>query len=206
MALVCSVAVAVTASYCLAYTHFAGDRETLAGAISWGIINVAPWVGALEIARHSRRFSQWLSAAIVALIFSLALEWAMAGNALTSFDIVRRLPGLVLFFAAIVVLEKVGRDNSSRKSGDASIELAGVEWVRGAGNYLELHKAGAQPQMVRATLSAVLREHAEDFVRVHRSYLVRRAAIAKIDSASVLLANGKRVPLGQRYRTAVLPT
>ena len=142
---------------------------------------------------------------MVHLAVSLALEWVVAGNVAPAFEFVRRAPPMALSISALFALRNLDRRRSSATTAPEAIDLSGVAWIRGAGNYLELHAAGGQPKVVRATLSAVMRDHAGDFVRVHRSYLVRRSSIARIDAASVLLANGKRVPLGQRYRMAVSP-
>jgi DNA-binding LytR/AlgR family response regulator len=42
-----------------------------------------------------------------------------------------------------------------------------------------------------------------DFVRIHRSYLVRRSAITKV-SADSLIAAGTSLPISRKYRDGVI--
>ncbi|MDH7973757.1 LytTR family DNA-binding domain-containing protein [Sphingomonas sp. AR_OL41] len=84
-----------------------------------------------------------------------------------------------------------------------------VDRVSAAGNYVELGW-GARTLLHRATLAAVEAELGAAFVRVHRSHLVRRAAIRRIATErsgdfTVDLVGGERIRGSRRYRDGVEP-
>lgn len=89
------------------------------------------------------------------------------------------------------------------------VPLAEVAWIEAAGNYVELH-LGATPILHRAPLSEMERQLAgAGFVRIHRSRLVRRDAIAQVESKPsgdyvVRLSGGRELAGSRRYRRPLL--
>jgi hypothetical protein len=89
------------------------------------------------------------------------------------------------------------------------VPLAEVVWVEAAGNYVELHRGGAG-LLHRASLSAMeQRLRRAGFVRIHRSRLVRREAVAAVESKStgdfvVRLRDGRELAGSRRYRRPLL--
>ncbi|HLZ77374.1 LytTR family DNA-binding domain-containing protein [Phenylobacterium sp.] len=89
------------------------------------------------------------------------------------------------------------------------VPLAEVVWVEAAGNYVELHRGGAG-LLHRASLSEMERRlHTAGFVRIHRSRLVRRQAVAAIESKptgdfTVRLTDGRELAGSRRYRHPLL--
>jgi uncharacterized membrane protein len=80
-----------------------------------------------------------------------------------------------------------------------------IDWVSSAGNYVELHGSfGSQlARRTMADLEAELTPHG--FARVHRSYLVRRAAIASTETRQsgdfdITLRSGAVVSGSRRFR------
>ena len=88
--------------------------------------------------------------------------------------------------------------------------LAEVDWVRAAGNYIELHARGDQ-YLVRNTLArAADRLPSPPFLRIHRAVLVNADRIVRIEALTtgehcVVMRDGTRLPLSRRYRRR-LPT
>jgi hypothetical protein len=82
-----------------------------------------------------------------------------------------------------------------------------ILWVEAAGNYVELH-AGAGAVLHRTSLTEMERRLAEaGFVRIHRSRLVRRAAIAAVETRpsgdfTVQLVTGETLAGSRRFRAA----
>lgn len=97
------------------------------------------------------------------------------------------------------------RDGSRRHF----VPLAEVSWIEAAGNYVELHR-GEAPLLHRAPLSLMERQlQGQGFVRIHRSRLVRREAIAQVESKPsgdyvVRLADGRELLGSRRYRRPLL--
>jgi hypothetical protein len=87
------------------------------------------------------------------------------------------------------------------------VPVAEILWVEAAGNYVELH-AGAGPVLHRASLREMERRLADaGFVRIHRSRLVRRAAIAAVETRAsgdftVQLVTGETLAGSRRFRAA----
>ncbi|MEM8726158.1 MAG: LytTR family transcriptional regulator DNA-binding domain-containing protein, partial [Pseudomonadota bacterium] len=195
--------VIASALYCLAYRYASGDPATLAEAFSWGAINLAPWVAALEIGRTLRRASQMLAVVVAAGCISLALGALYAGAVPDAFEAVRRIPAAALVLIALSAFElyRRKRAHSPPKTGEERISGAPstVAWARAAGNYVELHGREARPQLHRSTLAALVESRA-DLVRVHRSYAVSLEAVDKVERTHVRMKCGTRVPIGNAYR------
>lgn len=89
------------------------------------------------------------------------------------------------------------------------VPLAEVAWIEAAGNYVELHR-GPTPILHRAPLSEMERQlQGAGFIRIHRSRLVRRAAVVAVESKSsgdylVRLADGRELAGSRRYRRPLL--
>jgi len=89
------------------------------------------------------------------------------------------------------------------------VAAADVEWIGAAGNYAELHLAGAS-HLVRATLNEL--EAGLDparFARIHRSSLVRLDCVREVIPAThgdydLVLASGAVLKLSRRYAGRVM--
>jgi two-component system LytT family response regulator len=84
------------------------------------------------------------------------------------------------------------------------LPVAEIEWLRSAGNYVEVHARG-EVFLVRATLATVAaRLAAARFLRIHRSVLVNALRVAEIRADRgehrVVLVDGTVLPLSRRYR------
>ena len=87
------------------------------------------------------------------------------------------------------------------------VPLHEIERVSSAGNYVEI--AWAHRMLLhRATLGAMEEELGMDFVRIHRSHLVRRDAVRQVETDrsgdfTVTLASGAEVRGSRRYRAGI---
>ena len=192
---------AAVALYCLGYTALAGRPDTLIGASVWALINIAPWVPALEFAKRSRSTIGAVSALGLGFAASLFLGLLFTPDGDLAFEAWRRVPALVA--AAIVAIAL--RWSSRRSKQSAAIEPLPllprqIDWVQAAGNYVELRAAG-RTIVHRSSISAAERDLAgHGFVRIHRSTLVRRDRIARVRPADVILHDGTSLPVGKRFR------
>lgn len=83
--------------------------------------------------------------------------------------------------------------------GMVKIVLPNILFVEGLDNYLKIHLQGCQPIVVRLTMKALMEKLNEnEFVRVHRSYIV---AIDKIESfkQKIITIAGEEIPVGKNY-------
>jgi two-component system LytT family response regulator len=88
------------------------------------------------------------------------------------------------------------------------IDLADVDWLGAADNYVTLH-AGAREYLVRETLAGIERDlDPKSFVRIHRSTIVRLDRIAELvpdahGDFTIRLKDGARLGMSRSYRSTV---
>jgi DNA-binding LytR/AlgR family response regulator len=79
------------------------------------------------------------------------------------------------------------------------INIADLRYVESVGNYMKLHLNETPPVLTRLTTSeAEALLPLNTFIRVHRSFLVSKDKITKIDKKSVWL-NETEIPIGPSY-------
>jgi DNA-binding LytR/AlgR family response regulator len=91
------------------------------------------------------------------------------------------------------------------KSGfeQIKINLAELRYAESVGNYMKLHLNEKPPLMSRLTVAeaeALLPANA--FIRVHRSFIVAKEKITKVDKRSVWLKETE-IPIGSSYLTQI---
>ena len=87
------------------------------------------------------------------------------------------------------------------------VPVDAIDWRASAGNYVELAWGGRR-LLHRATLAGMAELLGDDFVRIHRGRLVRRAAIARVEADrsgdfAVTLATGATLRGSRRHRGAL---
>ena len=202
--LVLAVSAAV-ALYCLGYSALAGRSETLASSIGWAMVNVAPWLVALETLKRRQGLLQALGILAAAALASVLLGAMLLGAPISGFELWRRVPALGSVALAAFAL---GAFRTRHEAAEASartlpVPARRIDWIRAAGNYVEL-KSGDRIILHRTTLNATERALAgEGFVRIHRSILVRRDRIERVRSEDVVLSDGTHLKIGKRFRSAI---
>jgi two-component system LytT family response regulator len=94
------------------------------------------------------------------------------------------------------------------REGAQFLQVADVDWIESAGNYVRIH-SGAQTHTVRrsmAELEGLL--DARSFIRTHRSHIVNLSRIRRLETTEdgshrVLLQDGTVLPLSRTYRAAL---
>jgi DNA-binding LytR/AlgR family response regulator len=127
----------------------------------------------------------------------------------------------VLIVATLLILERLLRPTSGEtapatpskievRDGSRTVWLdpADILWAEAAGNYVELHTT-AGDLLHRTSLAALERELAPcGFARIHRSRLVRRAAVRAVETNAsgdfdAVLTDGARLGGSRRYRSGL---
>jgi two-component system LytT family response regulator len=94
------------------------------------------------------------------------------------------------------------------RGGTRVVPVADVQWIETADNYVVLHTAQGQP-LLRQTLTHLLAQLGDRFVRCHRRAAVQVALIDRMvpldkGDCELLLRSGLRVPCSRQYRQDVL--
>ncbi len=189
--------------YCFVYNAFGGRPESLSEGAAWALVNVIPWFLAFECAKRAQTVHGKGAILLAALLVSLTLHLLVDGMpAEPVFQLIRRLPWLG---CVALLLALIGLPGKSAPEGAGELPLLPhqIDWVSAAGNYVELHGRG-RTIVHRASLNSVEAQLARlGFLRIHRSTLVRREAIARIRRVDLLLKDGTSLKLGKRYRSAL---
>jgi len=91
------------------------------------------------------------------------------------------------------------------------VQVDSIDRVSAAGNYVEIH-AGGKVHLVREPLGSFAAQlDAGDFIRVHRSHVVRVGFIAELrplfhGDYELLLKDGERLALSRRYKALLPPS
>jgi LytTr DNA-binding domain len=194
------------AAYCLVYNALLGRTETLANAVAWPLVNILPFALAFELGKRLPSWSKRLALIASMAGLSLLLGILVSPQADIAFELVRRLPTM-LFVAALFAaggwLVAATPLKSNGWTGELPLASQQINYVRSAGNYVELHGLG-RTILHRMTISAAEEKlAAPEFVRIHRSLIVRVAAVEKWLPGSVTMLDGSVHPVGARYRANI---
>ena len=205
LSLALALAVAV---YCLAYTALAGRPETVAESLAWSLVNVLPWVPALEGAKRAASLGGVAAALAGGFAASVILGLGFAGTIEgAAFEAWRRVPALLLVAAIALGLRFGNRRRRANDNDELPLLPRQIDWVRAAGNYVELRWEG-RTLLHRSTLAALADQLGAGFVRIHRGRLVRRDAIRSVETDksgdfTVTLASGATLRDSRRYRSSL---
>ncbi|CAN5421414.1 LytTR family DNA-binding domain-containing protein [soil metagenome] len=83
------------------------------------------------------------------------------------------------------------------------IDLERVLYVKAESNYASFVFADGKSVMSLVSMRRLEDLLPQDFVRIHRSYLVRRQQISQIEGSNAVVG-GRRLPIGQSYRAALV--
>ena len=88
------------------------------------------------------------------------------------------------------------------------VKVDDIAWLETADNYVVLHTPGSQP-LLRQTLTGLLDQLGDAFVRCHRRAAVRAELVEHVVSldkgdCELVLRGGMRVPCSRQYRAALM--
>ncbi|HTI09404.1 MAG TPA: LytTR family DNA-binding domain-containing protein [Puia sp.] len=79
------------------------------------------------------------------------------------------------------------------------IEIAAIRFIEGMDDYLKIHLQNKPPVMVRMTMKSILSQLPDQqFIRVHRSYIIAVSRILNIRNKVIYLEE-KEIPIGISY-------
>ena len=214
-------------TYCLiAFQQMHGMAMPLALSMKRSAVEAIPAIAAFELSKRLPDDPSFVRrgirvAAMLALVTALMVVTLLIlgpvcfGTSMpVRLIIADRLPGLTITALAIAwagqlrraaSLDRQGKDHQA--SGRVMPPPHRVDWVRAAGNYVEVHFAG------RATIMRMTLGHAwvtlgsERFVQIHRSVLVNRDRIQAFDGRrqlrSIRLDDGTLLKVGKAYASGI---
>lgn len=84
---------------------------------------------------------------------------------------------------------------------ELTVTLTDVACIESFGNYLKVY-LGARPMpvVIYGALSAMANELDDNFVRVHKSFIINAHKLRHIETGKVVLTNDMAVPVGRKYQ------
>ena len=105
---------------------------------------------------------------------------------------------------AVVVQNEMASTSIFVKSDKKIIKLnlEDINYVEAYGNYVKIYTENMilTPQ----TLSDFLKKLSDDFIRIHKSFIINFNQLKLIDGNQIILQNNIKLPIGKSYRKAVL--
>ena len=205
--------------YCLlALQQMHGASMPLGASVHRASVDVVFAFAVFELGKRVPIRGRWWSWLVLVLLFAgaiaLASLWRMQlhimSDGLSPRRIaVDRIPFMGFAAAALAYFHKASQRNlaqaqAASDSADAMPPADWIDWIRAAGNYVEIRVDGRTilKRMTMAQAEQALAGKA--FVRVHRSMLVNRSRIAGLDRSErprhLRLADGSTVKIGEAYR------
>lgn len=84
------------------------------------------------------------------------------------------------------------------------IYLKDIQFIEGLDDYIQIHIDGKSKIVARMSMKNILEQlPANDFLRIHRSFIVPVNRITSVQSKQVFI-NDKEFPIGDTYKTAVI--
>jgi DNA-binding LytR/AlgR family response regulator len=218
----------LAASYCLAHGLIGDDVINLPRTLAWAVTSTLPWICAWEglkrlRSRPEQRQQLLLSAAILlaALGASVTAEYALAAiypvDAASLAQITYRLLPIPLGIAVAAMLLQPKKDrplsrevpveqvlNVPTRDGMRPVRPRDVEYIKAAGNYVEL-VTSHETLLMRTTLHELCGQlRGLGFVRVHRSVLVNALHVLAVRRGPrgrriVRVRSGAQLPVGRQF-------
>jgi hypothetical protein len=221
-------------AYCIGYALIVGGDVDPLLSVAWAAAAVLPWAATWPLARHlagrtgcvglRRPLAVLLPLCLAALAAAAlerfgALAFGVEHGAAFAELLFRKLPLVVVLAAVAVAAARSWKASApptesaidvSTRSGAIQVALGAVEWVKAAGNYLELHTGDGSCHLVRSTLKSFAAERGADrFVQIHRSLLVHRDRGVRVERLAggrlaLRVRDGQALPVGRQFRGGVL--
>lgn len=81
-----------------------------------------------------------------------------------------------------------------------TIQTRDILYIEAVGNYIRLHLASEKPLLITQTMKYILSVlPAQHFIRIHKSYIVKREAITEFKKTEVVLSNRTVLSVGRKY-------
>ena len=207
---VAAMLVAAVTAYCFIYCLVAfmpmhGAVMPLHLSAAWAFSAVVPWLICFELVKRERDLSPapqaaailatFLSCGLLSIALGLGFSRLLGGTGPVDWqmELAHLLPRIAVtaLLAAIARSIPQARDKSEAISANSISGLlasaADIEWIKAAGNYVEVRIAG-RTQLHRVTMRSL--EAALDparFVRIHRQAIVNRAFVDSVGNRDLCL-------------------
>ncbi|MEM1003514.1 MAG: LytTR family DNA-binding domain-containing protein, partial [Bacteroidota bacterium] len=82
------------------------------------------------------------------------------------------------------------------------VVLDEIRYIEAYGNYIKIHTG--QMILTPITLTEFLRKLPEEFLRIHKSYVINFSYLRLIEGNQVILADNVKLPIGKSYKKNII--
>jgi DNA-binding LytR/AlgR family response regulator len=76
--------------------------------------------------------------------------------------------------------------------------IAEISWIKSDGNYLEIYTAAPKPTVIRASMATFIEHLDDNFLRVHKSYIINLQHLTKIETHTITVGS-ETIPISKNY-------
>lgn len=84
------------------------------------------------------------------------------------------------------------------------VTLKDIIYVEGMNEYLKFHIASGDPLLCHTTFRNLIDSLPENFLQVHRSYVVNMNHVRQVEKAMIEMSNGNHIPISDSNKDAVM--
>ncbi|HEY0047214.1 MAG TPA: response regulator [Flavobacterium sp.] len=81
--------------------------------------------------------------------------------------------------------------------------VADIRWIKSDGNYLEIYTSTSKPALLRASMGSFMERLGDDFLRIHKSYIINLQHLTKFEANNVTVDN-EVIPISKNYSEDLL--
>jgi len=82
--------------------------------------------------------------------------------------------------------------------GIIKVAISDITYIEGLNDYLKIHLNQQKPLVIRMTMKGIMEKLPEDFIRIHRSYIISFKHIKSVRNKVVTIA-GQELPISNSY-------
>ena len=84
------------------------------------------------------------------------------------------------------------------------VRLSDIVYIEGMNEYLKIHVVSGDPLLVHTTFKQMNGHLPENFIQVHRSYVINVKRILEVERSIILLEGGKRISISDSNKDAFM--
>lgn len=142
----------------------------------------------------------------IQVVFTTAhSEYAVKGFEMNATDYLLKPVSFIRFMQAYYKVAQRKKQPTTNvepflKDGKEWIKLnpANILYIEAAGNYVNIIQSSGK-QLIRSTLNDISELLNDDFIRVHKSYIINRNFIERIDASNISIGIHK-IPVGKTFK------
>jgi len=78
-----------------------------------------------------------------------------------------------------------------------------IRWIKSDGNYLEIYTSAPKPALIRASMGSFIERLDDNFLRVHKSYIINLQHLTKFETNTVTIGD-EAIPISKNYSEDLL--